>query len=1106
MNRPVIMDGASGSPHPPGGGGLIGLFVRHPTAPNLLMAVMILVGVFSLMRLNRQFFPSFDVPSITVSVPWPGASAEDVETNILEVLEPELRFLDDIDEVTSIAREGSGVISMEFNSGADLQKAQADVEQAVNRVTTLPEESERPIISRAAFFDPVAAVALSGPFSEQVLKTFAKQLRDELLASGIDRVTLNGSRDEEIWIKLREGDLRRLGLTLQDVAERVRQNTQDLPAGKLEGEAEIQLRARAERKTPETIGDIEIKSGTSGEKIFLKGIAEIDTRFEREGKIGMMRGKTAIELSIQRARNADTLKTMEILNTYLEKKLPTLPPSLQVSLYDVRGKFVVQRLGILIENGLQGLIIVLCLLFLFLNARVAFWVAAGIPVALLAALGVMYMTGQSINMVSMFALIMMTGIIVDDAIVVGEQTATLEEQGYSSLEAAQRGAVGMLAPVSAAMITTLCSFFPIVAITGRMGDILVAIPLVVVAVLIASLIECFLILPGHLRHGGDKKKPRNRLRKALDDGFAWLRDGPVLWIVKTAYAWRYTTVSILVASLFIAIGLIAGDRVGFQFFPSPESENVSASVEFAPGVPRDQQMAALDEFEQALYRAEKKLVAAEKKTAATNPATDTSSVFEDAVGKVRSWIGEPPSATEPGTGSDMLVESVFTLLGKSGRVQNDNVAEVSAQLTPSEAREIRTKTITDAWRKEIPKIAGVERIAISERRAGPPGRDVDVRLQSAPIEILKAAAEELKENLTGFPGVSAISDDLPYGKQELVFEVNARGTALGLTGQTVGAQVRRAFEGAIATRFARGDEEITVRVMRQQAEAGRQDLENFYLTTAAGDRVPLKEVVDITERRSFSIVQRQNGIRAVAVTADIDAEITSTEEVVARLESEIMPTLTAKYGISHIYKGRDEERRESFRDLKAGALLSFCLIYITLAWVFGSYWKPLTVMMIIPFGLVGAIVGHYVMGYSLTIISMIGLLGLSGILVNDSIVLVSRINERLAEGETYEEAAVGGAKDRFRAVLLTSLTTVGGLTPLLFETSRQAQFLIPMAITLVFGLAAATVLVLLLVPSLIGIGRDIGGVVQGAGRGLSPITRFLSRPQHTGSTPTAPGE
>lgn len=1116
MNRPANSTSRSGRPYIPSGG-LIGVFVRHPTAPNLLMTVLILIGVFSLMRLNRQFFPNIEIPAISVTVPWPGASAEDVETNILEVLEPELRFLDDVDEVTSVAREGTGVISIEFDSNADLQKAQSDVEQAVNRITTLPEESERPIISRAAMFDSVASLSLTGPFSEQVLKIFGKQIRDELLAAGIDRVTLNGSRDEEIWIRLREADLRRLGLSLQEVSEKVRQNTQDLPAGKLEGDAEIQLRSKAERKTPETIGEIEVKSGNSGDKVFLKDIAEIDTRFEREGKIGLIRGQPAIELAVQRSLHADTLKTMDILTDYLERKRPTLPESLEINVYDVRGKFVVQRLGILIENGLQGLAIVLLLLFLFLNARVAFWVAAGIPVALLAALGVMYLTGQSINMVSMFALIMMTGIIVDDAIVVGEQTATLEEQGMNSVDAAQAGAVGMLAPVSAAMITTLCSFFPIVVISGRMGDILVAIPLVVVAVLIASLIECFLILPGHLRHGekaGHKPWP---IRRKLDKAFNWLRDGPVNAIVSTAYSWRYTTAAVLIASLFMAIGMIAGGRVGFQFFPSPESENLTAAVEFAPGIPRDQQVAALARIEEALYRAEQKLLAtqaadhAAEQAARPNTipkaATDldpaSSSQIDRVVRQVSDWFGADESREKP---DSKLVEAVFTLVGKAGRVQNDNIAQLSAQLVASEQRSIRTKPITKAWLDEVPPIAGVERLSISGRQAGPPGRDVDVRLQSAPVETLKAAAEELRQSLTGFPGVTGITDDLPYGKQEYVFAVNARGTAMGFTGQSIGTQVRRAFEGAIAIRFARGDDEITVRVMRKQSEGGRQDLERFYLTTPTGERVPLTEVVDITERRSFSIVQRKDGIRTVAVTGDIDPEVTSTQDVVNRLNAEVMPGLAAKYGIGYSYKGRDEERRDSFRDLQSGSILAFCLIYITLAWVFGSYWKPFSVMMIIPFGLVGAIFGHYLMGQSLTIISMIGLLGLSGILVNDSIVLVSRINERLAMGEPLEQAAVGGARDRFRAVLLTSLTTVGGLTPLLFETSRQAQFLIPMATTLVFGLAAATILVLLLVPALLGISSDIGHAIHNTKDRLGALMGAQRAPDTSSSSPPVAGE
>ena len=1037
--------------------GFIGVFVRHPTAPNLLMAVMVLIGAFALARLNRQFFPTLDIPVITVTVLWPGASAEDAETNILDALEPELRFLDDVSEVTAIATEGSGVISIEFLPGADIQKAQADVEQAVARVTTLPEDSERPIITRSAFFDNVAKIAIHGPFSESVLKVYAKQLRDGLLDAGIDRVTLTGARDEEIWVRLREEELRRLKLPLSEVSRLVRENTRDLPAGKLEGENEVQLRAKSERKTPEAVGDIEVKSGRTGEKVFLKDIAAIETRFEREGKIGFMGGARAIELTVERSTSADTLATMRMMQDYIDSVRPTLPPTLAIDIYDVSGRLVLQRLGILVDNGLQGLVLVLAMLFIFLNARIAFWVAAGIPISLLAALGAMYLTGQSINMVSMFALIMMLGIIVDDAIVVGEEAATLEERGLSPPAAAEQGAVTMLAPVLAATLTTISAFLPILFVGDRIGQILAAIPLVVISVLIASTIECFLILPGHLRHGSPGPRRVSRFRQTFERAFGSFRDGPFRSLVAATYAWRYTTLATMVASLILAIGMVSGGRVGFEFFPSPESENLTASMVFGAGTPRDRQAEAAREIEQALYKAEQLLVNGGKENRS------------------------PAGAAAPRDG-ERLVLDVFTLLGKAGRSQGDNLAEIDVQLTPSEERRIATRFVIAKWYETLPSIPGVERVAIAGRRGGPPGRDVDVRLQNGTPEVLKQAAEELKEALTGFPGVSGIDDDLPYGKLEYVFELTPRGSSLGFTGASVGLQVRNAFEGAIATRFARGDEEITVRVLRDQQLAGRGDLEHFYLTSPRGDLVPLTEIVSITERRTFSVVQRRDGVRTVAVTADVDSEVTTSQAVLGRLASEVLPPIMEKYGLKYVFKGRADETQKSFKDLGLGTALALSLIYIVLAWVFASYWKPLTVMAIIPFGLAGAIYGHYLMGYNLTIISMIGLLGLSGILVNDSIVLVTRIKERLAAGNTVEVAAIGAARDRLRAVLLTSLTTIGGLAPLMFETSRQAQFLIPMAVTLVFGLAISTVLVLILVPSLIGIGSDMGQLSRTAWR------------------------
>jgi multidrug efflux pump subunit AcrB len=1025
------------SEYPAGRPGLIGLFVRHPTASNLLMLTIIVLGLFATSRLNTQFFPTVEIPAITVTIEWSGASALDVEANIVEAIDPELRFLDDVDQITSVAREGVAVFNVEFFANADMQKAQSDVEQAVEQVTTLPEAAEEPTIQRVTFYEPVAKIAISGPFAERTLKDYAKQIRDGLLEAGIDRVTFTGARDEEIWAKIPEAELRRLDLSVNQAATRIREETRDLPSGTVEGAAELQLRTLAERRTPEQVAEIEVKSDASGNKVQLKDIARVEARFDDDAIIGLHQGARAILLQVERSVSADTLQTMENMKTYMASVTPTLPQSLDVEVYDIRGEYVTQRLGILIKNGLQGLVLVLIVLFLFLNARIAFWVAAGIPIAFLATLVVMFLSGQTINMISMFALIMMLGIIVDDAIVVGEETATRQTEGEGLIEAAENGAKRMFTPVTAASMTTMAAFLPIFIISGRIGDVMVAIPLVVIAVLIASLVESFLILPGHLSHSfGSLNRPPSAFRRVFDRGFHWFRDGPFLSSLRYSYDWRYTTLAFTFGAMILAVGLLSGGRVDFQFFPSPESENISAEVEFAAGTPEADRIAALKRIEDALSEAEAAL-------------TD---------------------------GENGLVVTAFTTLGRAGRTQSDTISEIAVQLMPSEERTIRTETVMQAWRERLPSIPGVEQATVRTEQVGPPGRDVDVKLQNAPIDKLKAAAEEVKTALRGYPGVTAISDDMPYGKRELIVEVTPRGLALGFTAESVGTQLRNAFDGAIATRFPRGDEEITVRVLREQKAEGAQALENFYLRAPDGSFVRFPEAARVREQAGFSIIQWIDGERTVSVTGDINAELNSVGNVVSQLKADVLPRLAQAYGIEYEFGGRQEDQQQSFADLQTGAIVALVLIYVILSWVFGSYVKPLAVLAIVPFGLVGAIVGHFIMDMPLTIISMIGLLGLSGILVNDSIILVSQVNERLRAGDGIAEASIGASYDRFRAVLLTSLTTIGGLTPLLFETSRQAQFLIPMAITLVFGLASATFLVLILVPALIGLGNDMGRI------------------------------
>ncbi len=1021
---------------------LLRLFINHPNAANLLMVGMLMMGAFALMRMNIQFFPSVDIPRVTVSIAWPGASAEDVEKNILDALEPELRFIDGLDEITSTAREGAAVLGLEFFTNANMQKAVSDVEAAVSGVTTLPADSERPVIRQIVFYENVANIVLSGPFSEIALKRYAKLLRDGLLAAGIDRVTFEGFRDEEIWVMVPPRTLRRLDLTVSDIAARIGQSNRDIPSGILEGSFDRQIRSLGLIETATGLGGIEIRALANGEKIRLRDIARIEERFERSAPVGFQGDKRAIKLVVQRVASADTLQVARLLKETLAEIVPTLPATLKVERYNIRADLVSARINLLLKNGAGGLVLVLIILFIFLNSRIALWVAVGIPVAVLATLGVMWATGQSINMVSLFALILTLGIIVDDAIVVGEHTATLHGRGLSAVEAAERGAARMFMPVIAATLTTQAAFLPIFMIGGVIGDIMSALPLVVVAVLVASLIECFLVLPGHLRHALEKQRNEaSRFRVAFNRGFDRLRDNAFRRFATTCYEWRYTTLTVALAALVVAFGLVAGGRVGFKFFPAPEPEIVNADVVFAAGTPFEEEDAALRQMIAALERAEDEL----------------------------------------SNGKGGLVVTSFTVRGRSGRARDDNVARIEVQLRKSEERTVRTAAIIKAWRRALPQLPGVERVAIAGHRAGPPGRDIHVELTGAAPAVLKAAALELRQVLARFPGVSAVADDQPYGKEELILELTPKGRALGFTTQIVGQQVRNAFEGAIAKKFARGDEEVTIRVKADHPARGIGALRDLYLRAPAGDEVPLLEIVSLRTKAGFSVIQRKSGKATVSVTAEVDQAVTDNQLIVGELAAGAMLRLARKFGIQYRFKGRAEETAETFGDLRTGAIGALVMIYIILAWVFGRYGRPLIIMLIIPFGLVGAIAGHMLMGFPLTILSFFGLLGLAGILVNDSIILVNQVERRLEAGETLQQAAVGGAQDRLRAVLLTSLTTIGGLTPLLFEKSLQAQFLMPMAITLVFGLAVATLLVLILVPAALGVADDLARLLRRAG-------------------------
>ena len=1032
--------------HPPRG--LIGMFARHPTAANLVMAIMMVAGIAGLWRMNTQFFPDFGIDVVTVEVAWTGASADDVDLAVVQAIESEVRFLDEVKRVRSTAREGSASIVVEFETGADMQAGLSNVDAAVARVTTLPEDSETPRVARVVRYDTIARVALSGPYAESGLRAFAKRIRDEMIAAGVDRVTLAGVRDPEIWVEAAPHRLRALDITLQDMASAIARSSQDTPSGEAGGGAR-QIRSLGLANTAGEIGRIEVKSSDRGGGVRIADVARVHETFDENQVTALRYGEPAVELIVQRATTADSLATARILDDYLETLRPTLPPKLRMEVYGVESDLVEERIWLLVKNGLGGLVIVVAVLFMFLNARVAFWVGIGIPASLMAALAGMWLSGQSVNMISLFGLILVLGIVVDDAIVVGEHAEALKRRGLSALEAAETGARRMAAPVFSSTLTTIAAFLPLFVIGDIIGAIIGAIPMVVCVALTASLVECFLALPGHMTSAlQGPPTPERGIRASFNGWFDRMREGAFRRLVGHAVAMRYVTVAAGLAAFILAVGLVSGGRVAFNFFPSVEADIAFANIRLAPGGGRAATERALSDIEAAAARAEVELGYA------------PGALVGQALAKVGTTIGR-----EDGTGAS-----------------GDEIGSVFLELVPADARKTRTTAFLAAWEAALPPIAGLESMTLTPAQGGPPGREIDIRLSGGDPAALKRAAAKVRGLLANYPGVGAIEDDLPYGKPELILELTDKGRALGFTTESVAREVRNAYAGAVAKRFARGDDEVLVRVRMDERMLAASSVRDLYLRSPTGAETPLSEVVTFREKTGFAQINREDGARRVAVTAEIDETVTTSNAVLAALRQDGVFELAAAEGLHARFAGKAEEQADTFKDMGVGAIIGVILMYIVLAWVFGSFARPFAVMAIIPFGFVGAALGHYVMGFDLTILSMIALLGLAGILVNDSIVLISTIDARVKDGDDLATATTEGAIDRLRAVLLTSLTTIGGLAPMIFETSLQARFLIPMAVTIVFGLGVATLFVLFLVPALVMIGGDIKQAARATGR------------------------
>jgi multidrug efflux pump subunit AcrB len=1028
---------------------ILGRFAQHKVAANLLMLIMLLAGVVSLLKLNTQFLPHFEPDFITVRVTWPGATAEDVSKSIVTPLEQELRNLDHVKEMRSTSFRSAAVIVLEYHEGSDMGLALDQVKEYVDLVRNLPSDSETPVISKVSLNEDVATLILSSTASLEELRPLAYQFERELLDQGVSKVSFIGLPEQEIAIQVSAEQINTLNLSLPQLGRHIRNASQDIPAG-TSGKDEVakELRSTEQRRSEQGFKELAILTTQNGTRLRLDDIATVEKR-NKESQIEVLyQNKPAILLRVLRTQTSDTLKAAETLNTWLHDKRPLLPPSVQLDAYNEAYVLIEDRINLLIKNGLGGLILVVSILFIFLNGRVAFWVAIGIPISFMGTLAVLYLLGGSINMVSMFALIMALGIIVDDAIVVGEDALTHYNKGENPLRAAEGGARRMFVPVMSSSLTTISAFLPLMMISGIIGNILFDIPLVIICVIIASVIECFLVLPGHLHHSFQKSfkaiKPGS-YRDRLDKGFENFRDSIFRPLAEISIRNRGATLAFSLAVLAISISLISSGRVQSDFFPQPESHILLGNVKFASGTPPDKVRDFGLRMERALHE------------------TDQQFKQDGRIGDYQSLVVH-----------SVLRINQATFDGGQNYRTGEQYASVHVELLTPDAREIRNPEFITAWQDNIIQPDGVEQFSISSPRGGPPGKDIDIFLSGQAPNILKQAGEKVAEKLKTYVGVKDIQDDMPFGKNQFLYSLTPLGESLGLTVSDVGSQLRAAFDGQLLQVFYDENEEVEVRILLPDAERNyARTLDNFPIITSGGEMVQLSNVVKLTHRKGLELVRHTEGRLGLHITAGVNPGENNANEIIAELNESFLSELSTEYGLKIDLKGRAEEQAQTGKDMMLGAAIGFTLIYIILAWVFGSYSWPVAVLLAIPLGISGAILGHWVLGINLTMLSWFGFFGLSGIVINDAIILVTFYRDLREQGHSARDAIVDASCLRLRAVLLTSLTTVAGLLPLLFETSLQAQFLIPMAVSISFGLAYATVLILFVIPALLSLIEEV---------------------------------
>ncbi len=1054
--------------------GLVSWFASNGVVANLLMVVILVGGALSVPEIRKEVFPEFSIDRISVSVIYPGAAPEEVEEGICIRIEEAVQSLTGVKRITSTASEGMGIVNVEVLEGTDIREFLDEVKGRVDAISTFPEEAEQPVIQEVIVRNQVINVAVSGQADERTLKRVAEQVRDEVVSlPGITQAELSSARPYEVSIEISEEALLRHGLSFDQVAQAVRRSSLDLPGGSVRTEAgEILLRTKSQAYVGEEFRQLTLLSRPDGTRILLGDVARVVDGFAETDQAARFDGQPAILVQVFRVGRQSALEIAAAVREYVKQKQLQLPAGLMLTTWKDDSRILRSRLDLLIKNGLAGLALVVLSLTLFLRVGLAFWVSLGIPISFLGCLMALPHLDVSINLISLFAFIVVLGIVVDDAIVVGENIFTQYEQGKPKLRAVIDGTQEMMIPVFFAVATTVAAFSPLLMIEGSTGKIMRVIPLVVLPTLVFSLIESLLILPHHLSHLRRSEKLRKRGLSGLWNRLQELISGLLKRFVKRVYEpllgvaveWRYLTAALGVSILVLVVGMILGGRIKFNFFPPVEADNVMAFLTMPQGTPAETTARAMERLEQAA-------AVLQEEIDSSSQGDGTASVFRH----VLTSVGEQPSR---------VIQNRHN--GGAFRFSGAHLGEVNIELAPSEERPrakdgrlFGSTEIANRWRELTGIIPDAVELSFSASifAAGAP---INVQFSGPDLGHLQQAADKLKMHLSQFSGVYDIADSFRAGKQEIQLKIHPAAESLGLAQSDLARQVRQAFYGEEVQRIQRGRDEVKIMV-RYPSDRRRSlgQMEGMRIRTPDGGEVPFSVVADSELSRGFASIRRVDRNRSVSVTAEVDTQRANSNEILAELERGYIPSLLREYpGLTYSLEGEQEQQKETVGGLMQGFGMALAAIFVLLAIPLRSYFQPLLIMSAIPFGLVGAFLGHKILGMDLSILSVFGIVALAGVVVNDSLILVDYVNRQRRAGVPLRESILTAGSARFRPIFLTSLTTFAGLTPLLMETSLQAQFLIPMAISLAFGVVFSSPVILVLVPCTYMILEDMGRAVR----------------------------